>query len=183
MEVTAHISFHSTFSDRRVLGMRILRYLQTGYLLHLMGLFSIFMAYFFAKRVIMLWTNDGAVWSIILHGYAGLYFFSLVFFSLLDARSRFQNYKMAKDRLFKYGFDARLLRPFMYSRCQRDAIFAAIKDLNMQKEWTELMSEMGFRWYHLLPHLVLRNPRILFTRDYWSKTLFVRTYRSKYFLW
>jgi hypothetical protein len=90
---------------------------------------------------------------------------------------------MTKDRLFKYGFDARLLKPFVYSRCQRDAIGVAAADLELGKEWAELKYEMGFRWHHLLPHIVIRNPRLLFTRDYWSKTLFVPAYQSKYFLW
>ena len=183
MELAAHISFQPTHSDRKIVLMRIIRYLQTGYLLHLMGLFSILLACLFGRRVLMLLAEGGGIWSILSNGYACLYFISLIIFSLLDARSRYQNYKMAKDRLFKYGFDVRLLKPFVYSRCQRDAIAAALKDLELQEEWTALKHQMGFRWYHLLPDMVVKNPRLLFTRDYWSKTLFVRTYKSKYFLW
>ena len=183
MELAAHISLRPSYSDRKVVVMRIIRYLRTGYLLHLMGLFSILMVYFFGRKVVMLRAEEGATMSILINGLVCLYFFSLIFFSLLDARSRYQNYKMAKDRLYKYGFDARLLKPFVYSRCQRDAIAAAVQDLELKKEWIALKYKMGFRWYHLLPDMVLRNPRLLFTKDYWSKTLFVRTYNSKYFLW
>ena len=183
MELAAHISFRPAHSNLKVVLMRIFRYLQTGYLLHLMGLFSMIMVYLFGRKVLMLRAGDGNIWSLLINGYVCLYFFSLIIFSLLDARSRYQNYKMAKDRLFKYGFDVRLLKPFVYSRCQRDAIAAAVKDLDLRREWMELKQNMGFRWYHILPDMVVRNPWLLFTRDYWSKTLFVRRYNLKYFLW
>lgn len=183
MEFAAHISYQSAHPEHKVLWMRIIRYSQTGYLLHLMTFFSITMVYLFGKKALILLNNDGGSGNLLLNGFAGFYFFTLIFFSLLDARSRYQNYKMAKDRLFKYGFDARLLKPFVYSRCQRDAINAAAKDLGLQGEWVELKNKMGFRWYHLLPHIVVHNPLVLFTREYWRKTLFVSTYHSKYFLW
>lgn len=183
MEISAHISYRPAYSELKVFVMRIIRFLQTGYLLHLMGIFSIFMVYFFGNKFLIFWNISGSMWRLLLYGYAGIYFFSLIFFSILDARSRYQNYKMAKDRLFKYGFDARLLKPFVYSRCQRDAIGVAAKDLGLQREWIELKYEMGFRWYHMLPAMIIRNPSLLFTKEYWIKTLFVRTYHSKYFLW
>jgi len=183
MEFAAHTSYLAACSDRKVLIMRFIRYLQTGYLLHLMAISSIFLTYFFGRKFLVLLNNQGSTWSLLIYGFLTLYFFTLIFFSLLDARSRYQNYKMAKDRLFNYGFDARLLKPFVYSRCQRDAIGVAVKDLGLQSEWVKLKYEMGFRWYHLLPDMVVKHPRLLFTKDYWSKTLFVRTYHSKYFLW
>ena len=90
---------------------------------------------------------------------------------------------MVKDKFFEYGFDARLLKPFMYSRCQRDAIGVATRELKFHKEWKKLTYTLGFRWYHLLPTILLQSPHLLFTKNYWSKTLFVGTYHSKYFLW
>lgn len=163
--------------------MRVIRYLQTAYLLHLMALASIFLSYYFTKEFLLHWENTGSYWKLILYGICAIYFFTLILFSQFDARSRYQNYKLAKDRLFKYGFDSRLLKPFMYSRCQRDAIASAARDLKLQKEWKQLNNEFGFRWYNILPLIVKRNPLLLFSKNYWSKTLFVRTYHSKYFLW
>jgi len=160
-----------------------MRYVQTGYLLHLMAVSSAFLFYLFGKEFLILLKNNESWWRILLFGYASAYFFTLIFFSQLDARSRFQNYKMVKDKFFEYGFDARLLRPFVYSRCQRDAIGVAAKELEFSREWKHLIREFGFRWYHLLPNIIIRCPRVLFTKEYWSKTLFVKTYRSKYFLW
>ena len=163
--------------------MRASRYIQTAYLLHLMTIASIFLSYIFTKEFLILWNDAESSWKLILNGFGSFYFFTLILFSQFDARSRYQNYKLAKDRLFKYGFDSRLLKPFVYSRCQRDAIATAAKDLKLQKEWKQLSSELGFRWYHLLPVIIKRNPLVLFSKDYWSKTLFVSTYHSKYFLW
>ena len=183
MDLAAHISYRPAYSELKVLWRRYLRYFQTAYLLHLMAVASIFLSYIFTKEFLILWNNAESSWKLILHGFGGLYFFTLILFSQFDARSRYQNYKLAKDRLFKYGFDSRLLKPFMYSRCQRDAIATAAKDLKFQKEWKQLNIELGFRWYHILPLIVKRNPLMLLSKDYWSKTLFVSTYHSKYFLW
>jgi hypothetical protein len=163
--------------------MRIVRYIQTGYLLHLMGLLSILMAYIFGKQFLIFLKDDAQLWKIILVGYATAYFFTLIFFSQFDARSRYQNYKMMKDKFFEYGFDARLLKPFIYSRCQRDAIAVAAREFEFGEKMRKLAYDSGFRWYHLLPAMVVRRPRILFSKEYWSKTLFVKTYLSKYFLW
>ncbi|MEJ2596367.1 MAG: hypothetical protein P8100_14860 [bacterium] len=183
MELSAHISYRQIYSERKVLLMRVIRYIQTGYLLHMMGLFSILMVYFFGKGFLIQLKSGEAVWKLILFGYASLYFFSLVFFSQFDARSRYQNYKMIKDKFYEYGFDARLLKPFIYSRCQRDAIAVAAREFDFGMELRRLTFASGFRWYHVLPTLILKRPRVLFTKEYWSKTLFVKTYLSKYFLW
>lgn len=183
MELAAHISFRPAHTDLKVLIMKIMRYLQTGYLLHLMAIFSMYMVFLFGRKFLLLWNNGLVTWGLLLHGYLCLYFFSLIIFSILDARSRYQNYKMAKDRLFKYGFDARLLKPFVYSRCQRDAIGVAVKDLKFETEWKILKKTLGFQWFHLFPDMVVKKPRTLFCKAYWSKTLFVPRYQSKYFLW
>ena len=163
--------------------MRIIRYLQTGSLLHLMAVFSILMAYVFGKGFLVLMESDGGTGKLILYAYLCTYFITLIFFSQLDARSRYQNYKMLKDKFYEYGFDPRLLKPFVYSRCQRNAIGVAARELDFENAWRQLIYKLGFRWYHLLPYFIVRKPGILFTKAYWSKTLFVKTYHSKYFLW
>ena len=183
MDFAAHISYRQEYSKRKVLIMRIIRYLQAGYLLHLMAIISIFMAFFFGKEFVLLQKSDAGLWKLLLFGYASTYFLTLILFSQFDARSRYQNYKMVKDKFFEYGFDPRLLKPFVFSRCQRDAIGVAARDMKFGKAWRKLTHQMGFRWYHLLPDLIVRSPRILFTKEYWRKTLLVKTYHSKYFLW
>ena len=183
MEFSAHISYRKIHTERKVLVMNVIRYLQTAYLLHLMGIFSIAMFLVLGKTFLNHWSNGAGAAKLILLGYATSYFFTLIFFSQLDARSRYQNYKMMKDKFYEYGFDARLLRPFMYSRCQRDAIGVAAREFRFEGAWKNLIQTAGYRWYHLLPTMIVRRPLTLFTKSYWKKTLFVKTYRSKYFLW
>ena len=179
----SHIDFRDAFRIKQIILMRIIRYFQTGYLLHLMTMFSVLMFGFLAKEFVLLVENQANVWKLILCGYGSIYFFTLIFFSQLDARSRYQNYKLIKDKFYEYGFDSRFLKPFVYSRCQRDAIQVAASEFNFTSEWKALVFKWGFRWYHILPHIVVHDPRVLLTRDYWTKTLFVKNHHSKYFLW
>ena len=183
MQAVANIGRRCEYSLLRIISMRILRYIQCGYLLHLVTVFSILMVFLLSNEMISEYVLKADALKLAVLGYGSGYFFTLIFFSQLDARSRFRNYLMIKDKVFEYGFDARLLRPFVYSRCQRDAIAVAAKDLNFYADWQKLNREIGFRWYHVLPHLVVRKPGILLTREYWNKTLFVKPYQSKYFLW
>ena len=112
-----------------------------------------------------------------------IYFFSLIITTQLDAYSRYQNYKMAKDLLYQYGFKKPLVKVFSKSKCQREAIAEAGNCLGIKKEVNDYFYSMGFRWYHILPHIIIKKPMIFFTREYWLSTFFVSNYKSKYFYW
>lgn len=183
MDFVAHISCQNSYSDIKIIMMRICRYLQTGYLLHFITLLAVVLCIFSLIETIDVLKNANDWKESALMVYFTLYIFSLLFFSQLDAYSRYQNYKMIKDKIFYYGFDTRILKPFVYSRCQRDAISVAVRELNYSEEWKILMKQYDFRWFHLLPHIIIGKPSVLFTKQYWSKTLFVKTYHSNYFLW
>lgn len=183
MYLVAHISFRNSYPGIKILTMRVWRYLQTAYLLHLITVLAIYLCIYFAKETIAIIKNSNDWKELALFIYLTLYTFTLPFFSQLDAFSRYQNYKMIKDKIYEYGFDSRIIKPFLYSRCQRDAISVAICELNYSSEWKSLIYKMGFRWYHLLPHLIFNKPSVLFTRQYWIKTFFAKPYYSKYFLW
>ena len=118
-----------------------------------------------------------------LHLFLGLYFSSLVFTTQLDAYSRYQNYKMAKDLMHQYGFKKSLIKIFSKSRCQRDSFAEAAKSLGYKKEIDSYFYNVGFRWYHILPTIILKKPTTLLTKEYWISTLFVSRYKSKYFYW
>lgn len=118
-----------------------------------------------------------------LHLALGLYFSSLVLTTQLDAYSRYQNYKMAKDLIHQYGFKKSLIKIFSKSRCQRDAFAEAAKSLGFKKEIDNYFYSVGFRWYHILPAIILKKPTTLLTKEYWLSTLFVPNYKSKYFYW
>ncbi|MCF6248104.1 MAG: hypothetical protein L3J69_12185, partial [Desulfobacula sp.] len=107
----------------------------------------------------------------------------LVFFSQMDARSRFQNYKQAKDLLHENGFQPRIIRLFCASRCQRDALRVAAKDLGMVQQLDVYYKKLGYRWFHVMPDFIFSRPTLFLTRRYWQRTLFEKSYQLKYFLW
>lgn len=107
----------------------------------------------------------------------------LPLFAVLDARSRFQDYKKAKDLFFRNGFKPKIANLFIHSKCQRDALEIAAKDLGLKAQLDQYYFHKGYRWYHILPNIVLQRPGLLITVRYWKKTLFAPHYPSKYFLW
>lgn len=130
---------------------------------------------------IALGNADGLIFFF--HLFFVIYFFSLLITTQLDAYSRYQNYKMAKDLLHHYGFKKPLIRVFSKSKCQREAVAEAGNCLGFKKEVNDYFYSMGFRWYHILPHIIIKKPQTFFTKSYWLSTFFVSNYKSKYFYW
>jgi hypothetical protein len=63
-----------------------------------------------------------------------LMFVSAPIFPQCDARSRYQNYKQVKDHLYFYGFQARIIKPFSFWGCQRDAVIVAAEGIRIKKK-------------------------------------------------
>jgi len=162
--------------------MKVKMYFLVGRMLHLMLVFGLFL-FLFSGQLALEYVAEEQYLLTCLFGYFSLYGFTLLFFSQLDARSRFQNYKQAKDKIYEHGFQNRIIKPFAYSRCQREAILMAAKCLNKEKECRMLFKEMGFKWYHILPRILLQHPSFFFSKKYWEITLFAANYQSRYFLW
>ena len=156
----------------------IISFLKVSYLLQLVTLLEILLLYSALKSLhITEWLLTGnSIFK------AALLFPFIVapFFPELDAYSRYQNYKLIKDHLFVNGFQPRILRPFIKSRCQRDAVLVAAEELGMTKECKVYFMMQGYRWYHLLPDFVFKEPRTLICRSFWLNTFFAKTYRSKF---
>jgi hypothetical protein len=75
-----------------------------------------------------------------------------------------------------FGFDGRLLKPLVKSRCQRDAARAAAHELGYGRDCREFYHLLGYRWYHLTPDFLFRNPRFLISPQFWKSTFFLSTY-------
>ncbi len=103
----------------------------------------------------------------------------LPLFSQLDARSRYQNYKQIKDQLFLYGFDKRIFKPILQSRCQRDAAQTAAEELGYGSRCRNYFRTCGYRWYHLVPDFIYQAPYFLLTGVFWRRTFFMPTYQPK----
>lgn len=104
---------------------------------------------------------------------------SLPILSQLDALSRFQNYKRARDHFLLYGFDPRLLHPYIKSRCQRDAALEAARVTGFTVECSRHFILRGYRWYHILPDYLFTHPQFLLTPDFWKTTFFAPYYKPR----
>jgi hypothetical protein len=162
----------------KITGKKIISYLKAGYLLHIITLSEVifFSSVYYLIDVSSWFTNsDYIILKLIVVSPS----VCMPLFAQLDARSRFQNYKLVKDHLYIYGFQARILKPFIKSRCQRDAAKAAAKELGLSFECSEFFKKNGYKWYHLFPDVIFKKPSILLTKNFWTTTLFAKTYHPK----
>ncbi len=161
---------------------QFIRFIRIGSFLHIMGLVGI--ALFFTTFQLSL--NEfqdhlylqGYLWAIVSFG-----FFTVPFFSEFDAYGRYQNYKQIKDSIYEMGYDKRLIKQFMHSKCQRDAVIIAAEDLNCQREVKSFFYDQGYRRYHVLPDAFTKNPLVLFYTVFWKRILFTQKYCLKNFYW
>lgn len=164
-----------------VLCNRLIRLFQVSRFLILTALAGIMLCYYFTG--VGLWKTDTGTSARLLNILTALAGGMLPVFATLDARSRFQDYKKAKDLFFKNGFKPRIANLFIHSKCQRDSVIVAAQDLGFACQLNRYYHEKGYRWYHILPDITFKRPSLFFTQRYWKKTLFVPCYTSKYFLW
>lgn len=153
-------------------------YIIAGKLLHIISLLEL-MAVFILVPVIFKMNTGESYLLFGLKYYAIAFLVSLPFFSQLDARSRFQNYKQIKDQIFLYGYDERIFKPVLKSRCQRDAAWLSAQELGYGTRCKSYFRSHGYRWYHILPDFVFRKPQFLFTSYFWRTTFFSPKYISK----
>jgi hypothetical protein len=157
---------------------RLAAYLRAGWMLHLfcISTFALFM-------VCLLPLFDAEGWELLTYTLLSAFFFSVTVTTQLDAYSRYQNYKFIKDLFHEYGFRELLLRPFSRSKCQRDAVLEASTEPGFRADVNRYFYGKGYRWYHIVPSLLIENPLLLLTRGYWLTTFFVPRYDRKYFYW
>ncbi len=162
---------------------RFLRIFKTAGLLHVISLIGGSLSIGCGRLALVEMLNSGFHGSWVMYLFFAVYGLVLIFFSQMDAKSRFQNYKQAKDLLYENGFQTRIIRLFCASRCQRDALRVAAADLGMLQELDAHYNMLGYRWFHVIPDFVFSRPTVFFTPRYWQRTLFEKPYQLKYFLW
>ena len=152
-------------------------YLKIGYLLHTFTLFEIISLYIIYKWLqIDEWLEQG---NFVLKLLLLSPFISMPLFPQLDARSRYQNYKMLRDQFYFYGFQHRIVKPFLKSRCQRDAVLAAANELGLAEACKRHFYKNDYRWYHVFPDFVFTHPQILLSKHFWLTTFFAKKYHSR----
>lgn len=178
MEITAAINACRFL----VLYQKTKRIILVGRLLHVMTLLGMTL-FFYCGQLALKTAAQNQSSLFLLYSLIACYGLILVFFAQMDALSRYQNYKKAKDLFFENGFKIRIVNLYIISRCQRDAIRIAARDLNYEAYLNRYYKACGYQWFHLLPDFMFSKPWIIFSNKYWQKTLFEKKYESKHFLW
>lgn len=159
---------------------RFWKYLEVGRWLHSIALCTTFLSAYFLNLAMDARRYHDLSGSIFF-GYLSFHVITILFFAELDAYSRFQNYKLIKDLILRYGFQVRFIKTVRHSKCQREAAFYAARDLGCADELTRYFHAGGYRWYHILPDFVRTHPEYLFSKHFWSTTFFTKTYHPKYY--
>ncbi len=157
---------------------KVVTFLRAGRTLHFFSIASICLIYLFQQRLV-----HSENWLFSFYWLPFLFFSSLLVTTQLDAYSRYQNYKQIKDLLHQYGFREIIICPLSKSNCQRDAVREAAHQLDYKDPTLRYFRKLCYRWYHIVPTVIVENPALLLTKGYWTSTFFVQHYKSKYFLW
>lgn len=153
-------------------------YFQIGILLHVITLLELLIAFLMVPLLYEIDTSQELLLTGLRH-YGTGFFISLPILSQLDVRSRFQDYKQIKDQFFIYGFDKRILRPVLKSKCQRDAALVSADELGLKTECNDYFKSFGYKWYHIIPDFVFDHPQFLLSKYFWKTTFFAPKYEPK----
>jgi hypothetical protein len=109
-----------------------------------------------------------------------LFSFVHIFLTIMDAWSRFQDYKKAKDLFFAYGFQPRIANRFIGSKCQRNAALQAARELGIETELKDYYSKKGVKWYHYVPYFMVKDPLFMIRKFFWQRTFLEKYYKPRY---
>jgi len=165
-----------------ILYKRAGQFVKVAFLLHLTSILGLAIFLKFGILTVSALEN-GNRYFCFMYGYFSVFGIVLIFFAQMDAYSRFQNYKLAKDLFFENGFQKRVVNLFICSRCQREAIRIAAIDLGIIDELNAYYTSLGYQWFHFIPVFTFHNPMVFITWNFWKKTFFATPYKSKYFSW
>ena len=157
----------------------ITSYLVAGKLLYISVCLFVLESYIYGIFLQNALLKGAMFWSVF-WGCLFLFSFAHIFLVMADGWSRFQDYKRAKDQLFMYGYQLKIINKFASSQCQRFAFSTAAKELGLGKEAKEHFYTMGYRWYHLIPDFMVDDPFFFYKRYFWKRTFLERYYKPKF---
>ncbi|WP_319542612.1 hypothetical protein [uncultured Pseudodesulfovibrio sp.] len=134
-----------------------LRYVKAAPWPYMTGVASLLLATGLKWAGIVHWTTGNFPQAAVF-GWWGVCWLVVAVFALADGVSRHREYKRIKGMFLKYGFSERILEPLAGSRCQRDAALHAAREAGYHAHARTFFRELGYRWYHILPDTVVRNP-------------------------
>lgn len=133
------------------------RYMKAAPWPHMTGCASMLLALGLKCAGLVYWDQGDLVRAVPL-AWWGVCWLVVAVFALADAVSRHREAQRIRLMFLKYGFDVRILEPLARSRCQRDAAIFAADEVGHGEEARRYFAALGYRWYHILPDLVVRNP-------------------------
>ncbi|MDM9631830.1 hypothetical protein [Robiginitalea aurantiaca] len=157
----------------------LVSYYRVGRLLHGSLVLFILESWLYGY-MLLLSIESGSVFWIIFWTSFFLFSFVHIFLTIMDAWSRFQDYKKAKDLFYSYGLRPRLANRFIGSKCQRNAALQAARELGLEDDLKEYYQKKGVKWYHYIPYFMVMDPLFLIRRAFWRRTFMEKYYRPKY---
>lgn len=133
------------------------RYVKAAPWPYMTGTASLLLAFGLKGAGVAQWSAGNAAQAAAL-GWWGLCWLVVAFFAMADGVSRHREYRRIRSMFLKYGFSERILKPLARSRCQRDAALHAARETGHLDQARAYFRSLGYRWYHILPDLVVRNP-------------------------
>ncbi|WP_345949914.1 hypothetical protein ABDD95_00360 [Mucilaginibacter sp. PAMB04274] len=150
-----------------------------GSLLYYSSALFMLESFFYWSKFKEAYVNEAILLSLFWLG-SVLFAFSHIFMVVMDGWSRYQNYKRIKDYLFVHGFTPKIARLYKGSKCQRTAFLVAARELGMQDEVLRYYRRLGIKWYHFVPHFMIKDPFFLFKKYFWSRTFLEKRYEPKF---
>ncbi|WP_419785005.1 hypothetical protein [Pseudodesulfovibrio sp.] len=106
------------------------------------------------------WAEGGQTAQAVALGCWGVGWLVVALFALADASARYREYRRIRAMLLRFGYSNRILEPLATSRCQRDAALLAASETGHGNRARAYFASLGYRWYHILPDRVARNPLV-----------------------
>jgi len=149
----------------------LLRFMRAAPWPYMTGLASLLLACALAGLGLSHLAQTNAARAAIFGGW-GTGWFVVALFALADGVSRYREYQRIKAMLLRYGYSERILEPLARSRCQRDAALLAASEAGHGDCARAYFTALGYRWYHILPDSVMRNP-LAFLRPSFLRSSFL----------
>lgn len=149
----------------------LLRYIQAAPWPYMTGLASLLFACTLAGHGVFHLTEADAARAVFFGGW-GTGWLVVALFAVADGISRHREYRRIKAMLLRYGYSERILEPLARSRCQRDAALLAASEAGHAENARAYFAGLGYRWYHILPDSVVRNP-LVFLRPTFLRASFL----------
>jgi len=129
------------------------------------GVGALFTALLFKGMGVSLWIQ-GNPFQASLFALWGFGWLGIAGFAFADGISRHREYRRIKAMLLKFGYSERIFEPLASSRCQRDAALFAADETGHGVSARAYFYLLGYRWYHVLPDKVVRNPFVFLCPDF-----------------